>query len=175
VDVVTTFDLRRAPLRPGEQFRDELEVQLEPLLLGGQEYLPVPALVPAELTITKASSGSVFELAYRVRLHGPCFRCLADAVLEVPVRGREYQAASPDADEELRSPYVADHELDLSAWARDALALQLPDKILCRADCAGLCPVCGKDLNVEPHEHAEERSDTRWAALEALRNGPAQS
>ena len=172
---MTTFDLRRAPLRPGEQFRDELDVQLEPLLLGGQEYLPVPALVPAELVITMASSGSVFDLSYRVRLHGPCFRCLADAVLELPVRAREYQAASPDADEELRSPYVADHALDLSGWARDALALQLPDKILCRADCAGLCPACGKDLNVEPHEHAEERRDPRWAALEALRNGPPEA
>jgi uncharacterized protein len=167
---MTTFDLRQATLRPGEQLREELEVQLEPLLLAGQEYLPAPALVPAELTITKASSGSVFDLAYRVRLHGPCFRCLADAVLELPVAAREYQAASPDADEELRSPYVADHTLDLSGWARDALALALPDKILCRADCAGLCPVCGKDLNVEPHEHAEERRDPRWAALEALRD-----
>jgi len=167
---VTTFDLRQAKLRPGEQFRDHVDVQLEPLFLGGQEYLPVPAAVPAELTITRAGSGSVFELAYGVRLHGPCFRCLADAVLELPVGAREYQAASPDADEELRSPYVADNVLDLSAWARDALALALPDKILCRADCAGLCPVCGKDLNVEPHEHAEERIDPRWAALEALRD-----
>ena len=168
--LVTTFDLARVKLRAGEQLREEIEVQLEPLLLGGQEYLPVPALAPAELTITKASSGLVCELAFRVRLHGPCFRCLADAVLEQSVRAREYQASSPDADEELRSPYVADHTLDLSAWARDALALQLPDKILCRPDCAGLCPECGKDLNLEPHVHAEERTDSRWAALEALRD-----
>ena len=170
---MTTFNLARVKLRPGEQLRDELEVQLEPLLLGGQEYLPVPALVPADLTITKASSGSVFELSFRVCLHGPCFRCLADAVLELPIRAREYQAARADADEELRSPYVADDALDLSAWARDALALQLPDKILCRPECAGLCPVCGKDLNLEPHVHDEERSDPRWAALEALREGDA--
>ncbi len=167
---MTTFDLGRVKLRPGEQLRDEIEVQLEPLLLGGQEYLPVPAAVPAELTITKASSGSVFELSFRVRLHGPCFRCLADAALELPIGAREYQAAKPDADEELRSPYVVDHALDLSAWARDALALELPDKILCRADCAGLCPVCGKDLNLEPHTHEEVHSDPRWAALEALRD-----
>jgi uncharacterized protein len=166
---MTRFDLARVKLRPGEQHRDELEVELEPLLLGGQEYLPVPASVPAELTITKATSGSVLDLAFRVRLHGPCFRCLADAVLELSIQAREYQAASADADEELRSPYVADGALDLSAWARDALALQLPDKILCRPDCAGLCPVCGKDLNVEPHVHDEQRSDPRWEALEALR------
>jgi uncharacterized protein len=166
---MTTFNLRQLRLRTGEQFDDEVEVQLEPLVLGGQEYLPVPPEVPAELRITKASSGNVYELSFRTRLHGPCFRCLADTVLEVPVRAREYNANNPDGDEELRSPYVVDDKLDLSAWARDALALELPEKILHDPDCAGLCPVCGKDLNLEPHAHDEERVDPRWAALEALR------
>jgi DUF177 domain-containing protein len=167
---MTTFNLRQVKLRTGEQFRDEVSVQLEPLVLGGQEYLPVPAEVPAELTITKASSGNVYELSFRSRLHGPCFRCLADTVLELPISAREYNANNPDGDEELRSPYVHADALDLSAWARDALALELPDKILHDPDCAGLCPVCGKDLNAEPHEHAESDSDPRWAALEALRD-----
>jgi uncharacterized protein len=168
---MTTFNLRQVKLRTGEQFRDEVPVELEPLVLGGQEYLPVPAEVPAELTITKASSGNVYELAFRTRLHGPCFRCLADTVLEVPIRAREYHANNPDGDEELRSPYVANDALDLSAWARDALALELPDKILHDPDCAGLCPLCGKDLNTEPHTHEDEEPDPRWAALEALRRG----
>ena len=77
---MTTFNLRHAKLRTGEQFHDTVEVQLEPLVLGGQEYLPVPDRVPAELTITKATTGSVYELSFRARLHGPCFRCLRDTV-----------------------------------------------------------------------------------------------
>jgi uncharacterized protein len=96
-------------------------------------------------------------------------RCLADAVLDVDVDAREYQAAEDDAPEELRSEYVVEGGLELSAWARDAIALELPDQILCRPECAGLCPVCGKDLNVEPHEHEGEARDPRWAALEQLR------
>ena len=67
--------------------------------------------------------------------------------------------------DELHSDYVADEHLQLSAWARDAVALELPEQILCREDCAGLCPVCGKDLNEEPHEHSERTPDPRWAAL----------
>jgi uncharacterized protein len=166
---VTTFSLRNAKLRSGEQFRETLDVELEPLVLGGQEYAPERAVVPAELTITKATTGSVFELAYRVLLRGPCFRCLADAELALSIKAREYHASKP-GDEELRSPYVVgDETVDLSGWARDALALALPDKILCRPDCAGLCPVCGKDLNVEPHAHEQSVPDSRWAALEALR------
>ncbi len=166
---MTTFNLRNAKLRTGEQHRETIDVELESLLLGGQEYAPEPAVVPAQLVITKATTGSVYELAFRVSLRGPCVRCLADAELTLPIRAREYHATKP-GDDELRSPYVVgDETVDLSAWARDALALALPDKILCRPDCAGLCPVCGKDLNEEPHEHEVPAAESRWAALEALR------
>jgi uncharacterized protein len=169
---VTDFNLRNARLRTGEQLRESVEVQLEPLVLGGQEYVPTPDPTPAELTITKATTGTVFELSFRVSLQGPCFRCLADASLEQPVHAREYQATNPGGDDELVSPYVEDDRLDLSSWARDALALALPDKILCRPDCAGLCQVCGRDLNAEPHAHEEEKTDSRWAALQSLRDQP---
>jgi uncharacterized protein len=129
----------------------------------------VPDRVPAELAITRATTGTVFDLRFTTRLHGPCYRCLEDAVLEVPIIGREYQATNPGGSDELRTPYLVGDNLDLVAWSRDAVALALPDKILCRSECAGLCPVCGKDLNKEPHTHEEESADSRWAALEALR------
>jgi uncharacterized protein len=120
------------------------------------------------LEVTRATTGTVFRLAFTARLHGPCFRCLGDAVLEVPVDAREYQAASPE-DEQLTTPYLTGDGIDLSQWGRDAVALALPDKILCRADCAGLCGECGKNLNLEPHVHEVEERDPRWAALEPLR------
>jgi DUF177 domain-containing protein len=164
-----SLNLRHVKLRSGEEYRDEIELELEPLELGGERYLPVPDKVPAELVITKASTGMVLELGFTERLHGPCYRCLGDAVLEVPIAAREYQANNPEGTEELRTPYLLDDNLDLTAWSRDAVALALPEKILCRADCAGLCPVCGKNLNEEPHEHEEEHSDSRWSVLESLR------
>ena len=164
-----SFSLRSVRLRPGEEYRDEIEVELQPFELGGQRYLPVPDRVPAELAVSRASTGTVFELRFDARLHGPCYRCLADAVLDVPISAREYQATNPGEAEELRTPYLEADRLDLGTWARDAVALELPDKILCRPDCAGLCPVCGRDLNVEPHVHEEDAVDSRWAALEELR------
>jgi uncharacterized protein len=166
---MTSLDLRRLRLRSGEQHRDLYELTLEPLVFGGQRYLPVPEQPEAELTVSRASTGTVFELRFTGRLHGPCQRCLGDAVIERSIHGREYQATSPDADE-LQTPYVVDTMLDLSAWARDALVLALPEQILCRPDCAGLCPVCGADLNVEPHQHEQETTDPRWAALAELRD-----
>jgi uncharacterized protein len=167
---MTTFDLRTIRLRSGDQVLDQPELRLDPFELGGQRYLPVPQTVPAGLTITRASTGTVFELRFHARLHGPCFRCLDDAVLDLPVSAREYQAVSPGDDEELRTIYLENDRLDLSAWAHDAVALELPDKILCRPDCAGLCAVCGKDLNDEPHDHGEPEPDSRWAALADLKD-----
>ena len=166
---MTTFDLRTARLRSGEEYRDEQKIELAPLTFAGQRYTAVPELVPAELTVTQAMTGMVFGLRFRVRLHGPCFRCLADAVVERDLDVREYQATSPGGAEELTIPYLAENRLDLSAWARDALVLSLPEQILCREDCAGLCPVCGRDLNREPHTHDEHEPDPRWAALAELR------
>jgi uncharacterized protein len=167
---VTVFSLRTLRLRSGEEYRDAQDVELEPLQLGGQRYIPVPEKVEAELAITQASTGSVFELAFAGRLHGPCYRCLRETAVDQPIAVREYQATNPDGSDELRNPYLRDGTLDLSAWARDALALALPEKILCRPDCAGLCPVCGKDLNDAPHTHEEERDDPRWAALAELKD-----
>ncbi len=165
---MTSFHLRRAKLRPGEEHREALALELPTFVFGGERYVPVPATVEAELVVSGATSGTVFGLAFTARLHGPCHRCLGEAVLELPVRAREYQASDPD-DEELTTPYLHDERLEVSDWARDAVGLAIPDKVLCREDCAGLCPVCGRNRNVEPHEHPAERADPRWAALEALR------
>lgn len=149
---------------------EKFEVELEPFVLGGQRYEAVSATVPIELEISQASGATVFDLRLHLHLRGACMRCLGNAELDRDVVAREFfDPDAPDGDE-LRSDYVVRDHLQLSTWARDAVALELPDQILCRPDCAGLCPVCGKDLNAEPHEHVERDPDPRWAALERLRD-----
>lgn len=165
---MTRIPLRNLRLRPGEEHRETLRLRLEPLVLGGAAYAPAPAETTADVVVQRAASGDVFRLALSIRLDGPCMRCLAPASVDVDVVAQEYEATDPTADAELRSEYVVDGELDVDAWARDQVALALPDQILCRPDCAGLCSVCGKDLNAEPHEHPEVAADPRWAALERL-------
>ncbi|HWG56787.1 MAG TPA: DUF177 domain-containing protein [Gaiellaceae bacterium] len=167
---MTRYSLRRLRLRSGEEHRDAVSIELEPFDLGGQRYLPVPQEVEAELTVVQATTGLDLRLHFDVRLHGPCMRCLEDAVLDVDVDAREYHAADAGDADELRSEYVSDEQLALSAWARDTVALALPNQILHAPDCKGLCPVCGKDLNREPHDHEEVALDPRWAALEELRD-----
>ncbi|MFN8222287.1 MAG: DUF177 domain-containing protein [Gaiellales bacterium] len=166
---MTTFALRNLRLRPGEEHEVTLAVAHEPFLLGGQTYVVDPPTPEARLTIQRATGGDVFRLRFAATLVGPCMRCLADARVTADVDATEYNDASATAPPELRTEYVADGDLDVSGWARDQLAFELPQQILCRPDCAGLCAVCGKNLNDEPHEHDDAPSDPRWAALEALR------
>jgi uncharacterized protein len=165
---VTTVDLRTLRLRPGEVERQRLDVEIEPFVLGGQRYEAVPATIPVDLEISQASGATVFDLRLRAHLCGACMRCLGYAEIERDVVAREFHDPDAPASDELRSDYVENDRLRVDTWARDAIALELPDQILCRPDCAGLCPVCGKDLNVEPHEHLERDPDPRWSALEGL-------
>jgi uncharacterized protein len=167
---VTTVNLRTIRLRSGEQFRDVREVELEPLELGGQRYLPAPAKPEAALAISRLSSGHLFELEFETRLYGPCMRCLEEAGTAVVLAVREYQATNPAESDELETPYVVDDRLELSAWARDAVALSLPDQILCKADCAGLCATCGGNLNRVPCECPPPEPDNRWSKLAELRD-----
>lgn len=166
---MTRFPLRALRLRPGEEHREAISIELAPLTLGGSAYDPTPTAVGADLVVQRAQSGDLFHLRFAARVEGPCMRCLGHAAVDVAVDAQEYESSDPAAAEELRSDYVRDGELEVGAWAHDQVMLSLPEPILCRADCAGLCPLCGKNLNDEPHEHEEVLADPRWAALEALR------
>jgi uncharacterized protein len=163
------FDLAGLRLSAGEGRRLTLEVPIGALSLGSERYLPDPAHVPVELTVSRMTGGG-----YALRMHfsaavtGPCMRCLKPAAPVIEIDAREVDR--PGGGEELDSPYVHDETLDLSGWAHDAFALALPAKILCREDCPGLCPVCAADLSeVGPDHSHEEPPDPRWAKLRELR------
>jgi len=163
------FDLAGLHLLTGEGRRLALEVPVEPLELASQQYTAEPASVPVELSVSRMTGGGyALHLRFEAAAAGPCMRCLTPAAPRVEVDAREVDR--PGAGEELDSPYVHDETLDLGAWTRDALLLALPAQILCREDCAGLCPVCAADLNeAGPDHHHEAAPDPRWAKLRELR------
>jgi uncharacterized protein len=166
-----SVDLGRLGLSPGEARRLDLEVRPGGLQYGGERYSPATEWIPARLEVSRTAVGYALRLRIKTPIHGTCVRCLDEAELEVEVDAREIHQL-PSGAEELRSPYVDEgDELDLAAWAHDALALAMPERFLCRPDCAGLCPVCGISLNgVEPGEHVHESEpDPRWARLRELR------
>jgi uncharacterized protein len=164
------FDLERLNLRSGEGRRLELAVPLEGLQYGGSPYEVTPSPAAATLGISRMThAGYALRLRFGATLAGPCMRCLEPAAPTFEIDARE--VSQPGGGDELQSPYVNESgELDMTAWARDALALAVPDQILCTPECAGLCPVCGENLNTAGPEHQHEREpDPRWAKLRELK------
>ncbi len=175
-----SFDLGGLRLSTGEGRRLDLDVVLDPFQFAGERYLVQPGLIPVRLDISRTTgNGYALRLRFWAQLVGPCMRCLADADADADadaasgfdVDAREI--SQPGEGDELDSPYVDRGVLELRAWARDALALTLPAQILCRSDCAGLCEICGVDLNLAGPEHGHDRGpDPRWAKLSELRFDP---
>ena len=163
-----TFDVARLRLASGEARRLELDVPVDGFDFGGQRYAVQGGQVGAILDVAHTTNGYSLRLRFAADLEGPCVRCLESADQEVQVDAREID--QPGGGEELSSPYLDEGQLDIQAWARDALALALPTQIVCREDCKGLCAVCGENLNRAGPDHVHEpEPDPRWAALRDLK------
>ena len=137
---------------------DELDLRDDRLVDGSE--------VGVELHLESQSDGVIVEGTLTAAWHGECRRCLRpiEGDLAIGVHERyEVRPTDPDA-----FPIEGDH-LDLVPMVREAVLLDLPASPLCSAACAGLCPVCGSDRNVDPCGCATEVVDDRWAALDALR------
>ncbi len=160
------LDLAGLFLSAGDGRRLDLEVDIDSLILGGQRYSP-EGHVPARLDISRTTNGYSLRLRAEVPLAGPCVRCLERAKQPIAIDAREVD--QPGGGEDLSSPYMDGDELDLRSWARDALALALPVRIVCTEECRGLCAVCGENLNGAPDHGHEPEPDPRWAALRELR------
>ena len=177
-DTDTTLNLNRLALLSGQGKQLDLTVDTGDFELGGHVYAHTSASLPARLAVSKTVAGYALHLEFTAEVAGPCMRCLRPAKVLARVDAREVDQPPSDdeaADEdlgELASPYVDGSELALQQWARDALLLALPDPILCRPDCPGLCPVCGEALegsDPEAHQH-ETGGDPRWAKLDQLKD-----
>lgn len=162
------IDLEALGLTVGEGRRLEPTVRLGELRFGGESYRPEPEELPTRLEVSRINGGGwALRLTFDASLEGRCMRCLEPARPTLAIDSREVD--QPDEEGGADSPYVKDGELDLGAWARDAVALAVPAQVLCREDCAGLCPKCGVNLNDEPaHEHPAD-PDPRWSKLDELR------
>ncbi len=161
------IDLARLGLRPGEGRRLDVEIDPGELEFGGQRYGAFAA--EGRLEVSRMAAGHALRLRFATELEGPCMRCLAEARIPVAVDAREVEQAK--GDDEIESPYVEAEVVRISDWAHDALALAVPAQLLCRAECAGLCPVCGESLNDSgegEHDHAAP-SDPRWSKLRELK------
>ena len=132
--------------------------------------------IDAEIKAIHTNPGALLEGDARAQVSQQCARCLRPISFPVETTFAEqyYAMLSVDTGAPMPEPPADakiighDFRIDLTPLIREEVILATPQAPLCRPDCKGLCPICGKDLNESPHEH-EADADDRWAALEQLR------
>ena len=156
------YDLQESPIDPRGDNAGLLDAYI----------VDIGALVHA----THTNPGAYFDGSVDAHVPGQCARCLVP--IDTPVHAdfaEQYYATVPvEHGVGLVEPPLdaktigSDFKVDLVPLLREELILVTPVAALCRADCAGLCPVCGVDLNERPHAH-DEVIDERWTALRELK------
>ena len=131
-----------------------------------------------EVKFTRTTDGVLVTGHLATMASVACRRCSTVFVTPVELDMEEEFRAAYDVYTGIKLPPREDgdeatminerHELDLSEVMRQDLLLALPPFPLCREDCAGLCPQCGKDLNEGPCDCVKEEVDSRWATLREL-------
>lgn len=128
------------------------------------------------LTVAPGTKGHRLKGAFPFHGTLPCSRCLRPVVLSGESSfDLEYRPAA--ADEKVRlgaegpdEPdvvYYDDDRVSFAALVQQQIFLEIPEKVLCRENCPGLCPRCGKDLNEGPCGCPPE-GDPRWDGLSRL-------
>jgi len=161
-------DLRELARGPVET-RCELR-QDDPALEGTDVSLREPVLVSGRLQSIGAARFYWQGTATTV-IQGECSRCLTPVSvplsLQIGALFTEDAEALDDPDSYAVAPDATD--IDVTLAVREELVLEAPQYVVCRADCKGLCPQCGKDLNAGPCGCAPA-TEARWQPLQALKD-----
>jgi uncharacterized protein len=134
--------------------------------------------IDADIVATHTNPGALLDGDAAARVAQQCSRCLV--AIETPVQthfAEQYYATIDVVSGDLKdeAPRDAktigpDFRIDLTPLLREELILATPLAPLCRPDCRGLCEVCGRDLNVEPHVHEQAVVDERLSKLAELKD-----
>jgi uncharacterized protein len=168
---------------------DVRDLELRPLRYAAalsQEELdfdPRDIQIKGEVGINLLVERSGFDVRVRGTLRAEaeltCSRCLEPAIFPIasdfdqlyesnaihPLSG---EIALQEKDTDIG--FFSGDTIEINDIIREQILLALPMKPICRADCKGLCPHCGKNLNAEACGCETLLSDPRLAELSKIRN-----
>jgi uncharacterized protein len=129
------------------------------------------------LRLLRTDRGLLVTLHADGKMNENCSRCLADVQCDIHIDFEEeyIPLIDPVTDAKIRVSDAdvfrigADYTLDLSEGLRQYVLMSEPAKPLCKADCAGLCPTCGADLN-RGRCTCGPAADARWQVLAGLKD-----
>jgi len=127
-------------------------------------------------SLNRFQGSSLLDFSLKTLLRAPCVRCLEPVDIPVAKRDRAYLFLQNDAadhhelsEQELDYYFLSTGCLDITAFALEQLIISLPEKVLCREDCRGLCPHCGINRNHSTCDCDKQVIDARWEALSKIK------
>ena len=135
--------------------------------------------VKGEVALVRTNNSILAQGLLNTQTRIACSRCLKPFTLKIRLKMQEEFFPTIDIITGQKLPKPEDpgsftidehHILDLTEAVRQYIVTALPMKPLCKAECAGLCATCGKDLNQGACDCRQEEVDPRWAELLKLKN-----
>lgn len=116
----------------------------------------------------RTPQGLVAQIVLSGRTPSECARCLAPFEQAIATEFTELYAFDERSMTDAQLLLPANHQVDLAPLAREYLLLDMPITPLCKAECKGLCTVCGANLNEEDCGHQQHPGDPRLSILKDL-------
>jgi uncharacterized protein len=135
--------------------------------------------VQGEVVLIRTNDSILVQGTLATQTKITCSRCLKPFTLKIPLKIQEEFFPTIDIITGMKLPEPEDpgsftidehHILDLTEAIRQYIVTAMPMKPLCKAECAGLCDTCGKDLDLGACDCKQEEADPRWAELLKLKN-----
>ena len=153
-------------------------LELSEDITGIDDELNTRSPLSGFVTLIRTADGVLVTATLETELEVECSRCLDSFVVRVRPEIQEEFHPTVDIHTGAQLP-VADtaedattidehHDLDLTEVARQAIILSLPMNGVCKDGCAGLCPICGQNLNEGKCECATDAIDPRLEVLKQL-------
>lgn len=157
---------------PGSHSEVDAELEVDELVLRTQSAA-LPDKPRLRGVIEGVGSAVMLRAELTALIEQQCSRCLEPFVNRVSVSVDELYkgkagVGGPAINEETEAFPIVGGKIDLVPAAAQALLMEVPFKPLCAPECAGLCQVCGKNLNLEPHQCKTETIDDRMSGLKGL-------
>ncbi len=133
--------------------------------------------IKGNCTLMRLQSSILVKCALNTEVELMCSRCLAKFRHPIKIKFEEEFLPTIDIlsgahleEPEESGAFTIDeqHTLDLTEAVRQYSLLNIPMKALCKKECAGLCPTCGKNLNEGKCRCPKEKIDPRWSKLAEL-------
>ncbi len=132
----------------------------------------------SEVRVWKAGQSVLIKGKVQTNLQLQCVRCLKEFSFPIsstfeltlhPLKETSSTEEKELGEEDMASSFYEGGDIHLSEIACEQIFLEIPYKPLCHEECKGLCPICGKDLNLTSCNCAKEEFASSFSALQKLK------